>query len=74
MIWQDLAILLAQAVMLVSLWPTLRDRSRWPHQTTCIVTGLALGVVAIALASLALWASTGIVALLACAWLRMAVR
>jgi len=74
MIWQDYAILAAQGVMLIALVPTLRDRSRWPHRSTAATTGLSLAAMAMTLASLGLWLSAGIVALLSAAWGRMAWR
>jgi hypothetical protein len=72
MIWQDLVILAAQIVMLVGLWPTLRDKRRWPHPTTAVATGIALAAMALALGSLALWLSTTMVVCQSIAWLWMA--
>lgn len=71
MIWQDYAILASQAVMLIALYPTLRDRRRWPHRTTAAVTGASLIVLGLSLATLNLWLSTAIVAGTAMTWLWM---
>lgn len=72
MIWQDIAILAAQGVMLAALVPTLRDRTKWPHRTTAGVTSAALAVMAVTLYSLGLFASTTIVVGLTAAWAWMA--
>lgn len=74
MIWQDIAILAAQGVMLAALIPTLRDRSKWPHRTTAATTAGALAVMGVTLFSLDLLASTAIVACLTAAWAWMAWR
>lgn len=74
MIWQDIAMLAAQGVMLAALVPTLRDRSKWPHRTTAAVTAGALAVMGVTLFSLELLMSATIVACLTAAWARMAWR
>jgi hypothetical protein len=70
--WQDWAILACQIVMLFALWPTLRDRARWPHPLTATMTAVALSVMGAALGSLDLYASGIITAALGFAWARMA--
>ncbi len=74
MIWQDWMILTAQAVLLISLLPTFTNKSKWPHTLTSAGTGFALLLMAGALWSLSLIASTVIVSLQAMIWLRMALK
>lgn len=74
MIWQDVAILIAQVTCLVSLVPTIRDRSKWPPVATTLPTGLAMLVMATAFATLGLYLSAALVCGLGAAWLYMVRR
>jgi hypothetical protein len=74
MIWQDWTILAAQAVLLISLLPTFTNKSKWPHRLTSAGTGFALLLMAVALWSLSLVASTVIVSLQVVIWARMALK
>lgn len=72
--WQDWTILGCQAVMGGALIPTLRDRSKWPHLITVIITSASLTVMCLALSSMGLYLSGAITGLLGMACARMCFR
>ena len=72
MIWQDLVILGAQLTCLISLIPTLRDRSKWPPIATTLPTAIALLAMASTFLTLGLFLSAALVFGLGFAWLYMA--
>lgn len=71
MVWQDLVILVAQATCVVSLIPTLRDRSKWPPVSTTLPTGIALLAMASTFLTLGLYLSATLIFGLGGAWLYM---
>ena len=71
MLWQDWVILGGQAICLVSLVPTVRDRAKWPPVATVLPTGAALALMAAALLTLGLYLSATMAFALALTWLWM---
>ncbi len=73
MVWQDIIFFIGQWVFLVALVPALTSREK-PPVSTSLITGLILVVFSFTYFTLELWLSAISSALIAAAWLTLALQ
>ncbi len=73
MLWRDLVFSVGSLVFIAALVPTLRATSK-PPRSTGLLTGGVLAIYAATYLTMALWYAAATTAILACAWLGVAVQ
>lgn len=71
--WQDYALGVVQAVFAVALIPTLFDRQK-PALSTSAMNATGMTVITIVYASLQLWLSAGVAAIVGIQWIILCIQ
>lgn len=66
--WQDYVITVVQAVFVVSLLPTIRDKSQKPALPTALITGMGMVALTVVYGSKGWWYGGAVAAIVATQW------